>query len=242
MTIVRRLVAEGLGTAMLLAVVVGSGIMAERLAGGNVAIALLANAIATGAGLIALILMFGAISGAHFNPVVTLSEAWQGNVPAREVAPYILIQVVGGFVGVAVAHGMFSEPLFFASQHVRTGAAQWWSEFVATFGLIAVIIGTSRSRPAVTPFAVAMYIVAAYWFTSSTSFANPAVTLARAATDTFAGIRPADAFGFILAQLAGGAVASVVFCWLYPAPSVKAAVGATVAPGDFAGSAQEVGA
>lgn len=226
MTFARRIVAEGLGTALLLAVVVGSGIMAERLAGGNAAIALLANAIATGAGLIALILMFGTISGAHFNPVVTLSEAWQGNVPGREVLPYIAAQVTGAFAGVAAAHGMFGEPLFFASQHVRTGPAQWWSECVATFGLIAVIIGTSRSRPAVTPFAVAAYIVAAYWFTASTSFANPAVTLARAATDTFAGIRPADAPGFILAQLAGAAAASVLFCWLYPA-TAKAAVGGT---------------
>jgi glycerol uptake facilitator-like aquaporin len=201
MTFARRIVAEGLGTAFLLAIVVGSGIMAERLAGGNVAIALLANAIATGAGLVALILMFGPISGAHFNPVVTLSEAWQKNIPAAEVAPYIAIQVLGAFAGVAAAHGMFGDPIFVASQHVRTGAAQWWSEFVATFGLIAVIIGCSRSRPSVTPFAVAAYITAAYWFTSSTSFANPAVTLARSATDTFAGIRPGDAPGFIVAQL-----------------------------------------
>lgn len=216
MTLARRIVAEGLGTAMLLSVVVGSGIMAERLAGGNVAIALLANAIATGAGLVALILMFGAVSGAHFNPVVTLSQAWQGNLPMREVAPYIIAQIIGAFAGVAAAHGMFGEPLFFASEHARTGPAQWWSEGVATFGLIAVIIGCSRSRPAVTPFAVAAYITAAYWFTSSTSFANPAVTLARSATNTFAGIRPVDAPGFIVAQLLGAAVATVVFCWLYP--------------------------
>lgn len=215
-TLSRRLVAEGLGTALLLAVVVGSGIMAERLAGGNVAIALLANAIATGAGLIALILMFGAISGAHFNPVVTLSEAWLGNLAARDVLPFVAVQIAGAFAGVAAAHGMFGEPLWFASAHVRTGAAQWWSESVATFGLIAVIIGCSRSRPSVTPFAVAAYITAAYWFTSSTSFANPAVTLARSATDTFAGIRPVDAPGFILAQLAGAAAATVLFNWLYP--------------------------
>jgi len=235
MSMARRLVSEGLGTAMLLAVVVGSGIMAERLAGGNVAIALLANAIATGAGLIALILMFGTISGAHFNPVVTLSEAFQKNMPAKEVLPYILVQVLGAFAGVAAAHGMFENPLFFASEHVRTGMAQWWSEFVATFGLIAVIIGCSRSRPSVTPFAVAAYITAAYWFTSSTSFANPAVTLARAATNTFAGIRPADAPGFIIAQLLGAAAATLVFCWLYPAPPKDATVAGTVAPGDFAG-------
>jgi glycerol uptake facilitator-like aquaporin len=234
MTIARRLVAEGLGTAFLLAVVVGSGIMAERLAGGNAAIALLVNAIATGAGLVALILMFGTISGAHFNPVVTLSELWQKNMPAAEVAPYIAVQLIGAFAGVAAAHGMFGDPLFFASQHERTGAAQWWSEFVATFGLIAVIIGCSRSRPGVTPFAVAAYIIAAYWFTSSTSFANPAVTLARSATATFTGIRLADVPGFIVAQLLGAAAATHVFCWLYPPAPRGATVGGTVAPSDFA--------
>ena len=212
----KRLVAEALGTALLLAVVVGSGIMAERLAGGNVAVALLANALATGAGLVALILMFGPISGAHFNPVVTLSEAWQKNLPAGHVLPYMLVQVLGAFAGVAAAHLMFGEPLFAASEHVRTGASQWWSECVATFGLIAVIISCSRSRPAVTPFAVAAYIVAAYWFTASTSFANPAVTLARSATNTFAGIRPTDTPGFILAQLAGAAAATLLFGWLCP--------------------------
>jgi glycerol uptake facilitator-like aquaporin len=234
MTIARRLVAEGLGTAFLLAVVVGSGIMAERLAGGNLAIALLANALATGAGLLALILMFGTISGAHFNPVVTLSEVWQQNMPAAEVAPYIAVQLIGAFAGVAAAHGMFGDPLFFASQHGRTGAAQWWSEFVATFGLIAVIIGCSRSRPGITPVAVAAYIVAAYWFTSSTSFANPAVTLARSATGTFTGIRLADVPGFIVAQLLGAAAATLVFCWLYPPAPRGATVGGTVAPSDFA--------
>jgi glycerol uptake facilitator-like aquaporin len=233
MTLARRLVAEGLGTALLLAVVVGSGIMAERLAGGNIAIALLANTIATGAGLVALILMFGTISGAHFNPVVTLSEAWQKNIPAADILPYVTVQIVGAFAGVAAAHAMFGEPLYFASEHVRTGAAQWWSECVATFGLIGVIIGCSRSRPAMTPFAVAAYITAAYWFTASTSFANPAVTLARAASDTFAGIRPVDTPGFILAQLAGAAAATLLFTWLYPAPPVGATVGGTVAPGDF---------
>jgi glycerol uptake facilitator-like aquaporin len=221
MTLARRLVAEALGSAMLLAVVVGSGIMAERLAGGNIAIALLANALATGAGLIALILMFGAISGAHFNPAVTLSEAWQKNMPVSEVLPYLAVQISGALAGVAAAHLMFELPLFFASGHIRTGAAQWWSEFVATFGLIAVIIGCSRSRPAVTPFAVAAYITAAYWFTSSTSFANPAVTLARAASNTFAGIRPVDTPGFILAQLAGASAATLLFCWLYPKKTPK---------------------
>jgi glycerol uptake facilitator-like aquaporin len=218
-TLSRRLVAEALGTALLLAVVVGSGIMAERLAGGNIAVALLANTLATGAGLVALILMFGAISGAHFNPAVTLSEAWQRNLPASEVLPYIAVQIAGAFAGVAAAHGMFGEALFFASEHARTGPAQWWSEFVATFGLIGVIIGCSRSRPAITPFAVATYITAAYWFTASTSFANPAVTLARAASNTFAGIRPADAPGFIIAQLAGMCAATALFCWLYPRPT-----------------------
>jgi glycerol uptake facilitator-like aquaporin len=233
MTLARRLVAEGLGTAMLLAVVVGSGIMAERLAGGNVAIALLANTIATGAGLVALILMFGTISGAHFNPVVTLSEALQRNLAAREVLPYVLAQMVGALAGVAAAHGMFDLPLFFASTHVRAGWSQWWSECVATFGLIGVIIGCSRSRPAITPFAVAAYITAAYWFTASTSFANPAVTLARSVTDTFAGIRPGDAPGFIAAQLVGAGLATLVFCWLYPAVPKEATVGGTVAPSEF---------
>jgi glycerol uptake facilitator-like aquaporin len=234
MTLPRRLIAEALGSALLLAVVVGSGIMADRLSAGNVAIALLANALATGAGLVALILMLGPISGAHFNPLVTLSEAWQKNIPATDVAPYIAVQIVGAFAGVAAAHMMFGEPLFFASQHVRTGAAQWWSEFVATFGLIGVIISCSRTRPAVTPFAVAAYITAAYWFTASTSFANPAVTLARSVSDTFAGIRPIDAPGFIVAQLLGAAAATCVFCWLYPPAPQDATVGGTVAPGDFA--------
>jgi glycerol uptake facilitator-like aquaporin len=227
-------VAEGLGTAMLLTVVVGSGIMGQDLSGGNVALALLANAIATGAGLVALILMFGTVSGAHFNPAVTLSEACQKNMPASEVLPYILAQVAGAFAGVAAAHLMFGEPVFFASEHVRTGAAQWWSEFVATFGLLGVIISCSRSRPSVTPFAVALYITAAYWFTSSTSFANPAVTLARAASDTFAGIRPADVPGFLAAQLLGAAAATGLFCWLYPAAPKDATVAGTVAPSEFA--------
>ncbi len=217
----RRLVAEGLGTAFLLATVVGSGIMAERLSGGNVAIALLANTLATGAGLLALILMFGAASGAHFNPVVTLSQAWLKNLPVGDVLPYILVQVVGAFAGVIAAHLMFDLPPVFASEHVRTGPSQWWSEFVATFGLLAVIIGVSRSRPDSTPVAVAVYIVAAYWFTASTSFANPAVTLARAASNTFAGIRPSDAPGFILAQLAGAAAATLVMSWLYPTPPTE---------------------
>ncbi|MFA9275755.1 MAG: MIP/aquaporin family protein [Candidatus Aquirickettsiella gammari] len=218
-TLRKRIVAEFLGTAFLLAVVVGSGIMAQTLSAGNAAVALLANALATGAGLIALILMFGNLSGAHFNPAVTLSEAWQKNLPVRFILPYIAAQIVGAFTGVAAAHGMFDLPVFFASTHVRTGASQWWSEFIATFGLIAVIISTSRTRPATTPFAVAAYITAAYWFTSSTSFANPAVSLARAASDTFAGIRPLDAPGFIVMQLLGAACATAVFNWLYPKSS-----------------------
>ncbi len=233
MSLTRRLVSEGLGTAFLLAVVVGSGIMAERLSGGNLAIALLANTVATGAGLLALIFMFGTISGAHFNPVVTLSEAWQKNMPRSEALPYILVQIIGAYAGVAGAHCMFQAPLFFASEHARTGIAQWWSEFVATFGLIAVIIGCSRSRPSVTPFAVAAYITSAYWFTSSTSFANPAVTMARAASNTFAGIRPIDAPGFIAAQLLGASAATILFCWLYPATPKNSTVGGTVAPSDF---------
>lgn len=226
----RAYVAEGLGTAFLLAVVVGSGIMAERLAGGNVALALLANALATGAGLVALILVFGPASGAHFNPVVTLSEAWQGNLAWQAALPYMLAQILGAVAGVAAAHGMFDLPVYVASEHVRTGAAQWWSEFVATFGLIAVIIACSRNRPAVTPFAVAAYITSAYWFTASTSFANPAVTLARSATNTFAGIRPVDAPGFIVAQLLGAAAATVLLCWLYPARAVTKAESTSARP------------
>lgn len=215
MTLSRRLVAEALGTALLLATVVGSGIMGERLAGGNVGLALLCNTLATGCGLLALILTFGPISGAHFNPAVTLSTALLGDMRWRDVAPYMFVQIVGAFAGVAAAHLMFNEPLFFASQHVRTGPSQWWSEFVATFGLLAVIIACSRSRPAITPFAVAAFITAAYWFTASTSFANPAVTLARAASNTFAGIRPVDVSGFVAAQIIGATLATGLFAWLY---------------------------
>jgi glycerol uptake facilitator-like aquaporin len=201
---------------MLLAAVVGSGIMGERLAEGNVAIALLANTIATGTALVALILTFGPISGAHLNPAVTLADAWQGGLSWRDVPVYIVAQIAGAFAGVAAAHIMFELPLFFASRHERSGAAQAFSEFVATFGLLAVIWGCVRFRPAVVPFAVAAYITAAYWFTASTSFANPAVTLARSATDTFAGIRPADAPVFIAAQLVGAGAATLLFRWLAP--------------------------
>jgi len=201
---------------MLLAAVVGSGIMGERLSGGNVGLALLANTLATGAALVALILTFGPISGAHFNPAVTLADAWQGGIRWADVLPYLGAQIAGAFAGVAVAHVMFELPLFFASQHARVGSAQMFSEFVATFGLLAVIWGCVRARPSVVPFAVAAYITAAYWFTASTSFANPAVTLARAASDTFAGIRPSDAPGFIVAQLTGAAAATGLFRWLIP--------------------------
>lgn len=190
--------------------------MGEKLAGGNAAIALLANSLATGAGLVALIMTFGPVSGAHFNPVVTLGDASQGGLSWRDVPAYIGAQIAGGFGGVAVADFMFQKPTFFASTHERSGIAQLVSEFVATFGLLAVIWAVSRRRPNATPFAVGAYITAAYWFTSSTSFANPAVTLARAATDTFAGIRPADVPGFIAAQMVGAAAATLVFRWLTP--------------------------
>jgi glycerol uptake facilitator-like aquaporin len=213
----RQFVSELVGTAMLLAAVVGSGIMGERLAAGNVAVALLANSLATGATLFAIIVTFGPISGAHLNPVVTLSNAAQGRFGWRKVPIYIVAQILGAFLGVAVANLMFALPVFFLSQHARAGLPQMFSECVATFGLLAVIWGCVRRQPAAVPMAVAAYITAAYWFTASTSFANPAVTLARAATDTFAGIRPADVPGFIGAQLLGGATATVLFRWLVPA-------------------------
>lgn len=212
----RRLAAEALGSALLLATVVGSGIMGERLAGGNVAIALLANTVATGAGLVALILTFGPISGAHFNPAVTIADATQGGVSWRDVPGYIVAQVAGAFVGVIVAHFMFQLPLVSASTHVRAGASQLVSELIATFGLLSIIWGGVRRRASSVPFAVGAYITAAYWFTASTSFANPAVTLARAATDTFSGIRPADAPGFIVAQIVGALLATATFKWLVP--------------------------
>jgi glycerol uptake facilitator-like aquaporin len=196
--------------------VVGSGIMGERLSAGNVAIALLANTLATGAALVALILTFGPISGAHFNPCVTLATAVEGETPWREVPGYLGAQVAGAFTGVGSAHLMFGLPLFLASRHARSGPAQLWSEFVATFGLLLVILGCSRSRPSAVPWAVGAYITTAYWFTASTSFANPAVTLARAASDTFAGIRPGDAPGFVLVQFAGAAAAALMTRWLMP--------------------------
>ncbi len=221
-----RALVEFIGTAFLLMAIVGSGIMAERLSGGNVALALLVNSVATGAALVALILTFGPISGAHLNPVVTLAEAMQGGIAWGEVPSYIAAQIIGAFGGVAAAHVMFGLPLFFASHHVRSGPALLWSEFIATFGLLAVIWGCARARPSAISFAVGAYITAAYWFTASTSFANPAVTLARAASDTFAGIRPVDAPLFIVAQLAGAVAATSCFRWLAPAqfihPKAKA--------------------
>lgn len=217
MTLSRRLAAEALGTAFLLMIVIGSGIMGERLADGNLHLALLANSLATGCGLAVLIAVLGPVSGAHFNPAVTLAMALQGELAWRDVAPYLGVQCLAAFAGVAAAHGMFGEPLFFASTRIRTGGAQWWSEFVASFGLLMVIWGCVRHRIAALPYLVAAYITAAYWFTASTSFANPAVTLARAASDTFAGIRPHDTGGFIAAQLAGAWTATVVSRWLRPA-------------------------
>jgi len=223
MTRARRIAAEAAGTAFLLAAVVGSGIMGERLAGGNAALALLANTLATGAMLVALILTFGPISGAHFNPAVTLADASQGGLPWQDVPAYIAAQLAGAFTGVAAAHLMFGEPVFSASRHARAGSAQLFSEFVATFGLLCVVWGCARLRSSAVPFAVGAYITGAYWFTSSTSFANPAVTLARSASNTFAGIRPIDAPGFILAQLAGAAAATFLFRWLAPSLRKEAA-------------------
>jgi glycerol uptake facilitator-like aquaporin len=216
-SLARRVVAEAVGTALLLATVVGSGIMGDKLSGGNVALALLANTVATGAGLVALILTFGPVSGAHMNPAVTLADASQGGLPWREVPAYVAAQVAGAFGGVALAHVMFAHPIFAASHHARGTGAEIASDFVATFGLLCVIWGVARRRADAVPFAVGAYITAAYWFTASTSFANPAVTLARAATDTFAGIRPADVPAFIVAQLAGAFAATALFRWLVPA-------------------------
>src|ERR1700690_4249942 len=211
-----RIVAEFLGTGFLVAAVVGSGIMAERLAGGNVALALLANTVATGAALVALILAFGPISGGHFNPVVSLADAIEGGLPWSEATAYIAAQLFGGIGGTMAAHAMFGLLLITRSQRVRVGPAQFLSEFIATFGLLCVIWGCSRSRASVVPFAVGSYIAAAYWFTASTSFANPAVTIARSLSDTFAGIRPNDVPLFIVAQVAGGIAATFLFRWLVP--------------------------
>ena len=212
----RRLTAEFLGTTLLVATVVGSGIMAERLANGNVALALLANTLATGATLTALILTFGPISGAHFNPVVSVADGMERGLPWSEVLAYIVAQLFGGVGGTVLAHVMFSLPVVSLSHHMRSGPAQFVSEFTATFGLLCVIWGCSRFRSNVVPFAVGSYITAAYWFTASTSFANPAVTIARALSDTFAGIRPIDVPLFVTAQFAGGIGATPFFRWLVP--------------------------
>ena len=218
----RRATAEGLGTGFLVATVVGSGIMAERLAGGNIAIALLANTLATGAVLVALILTFGSISGAHFNPVVTLCDAIEKGIPWGETPVYIGAQLFGGVAGTIVAHLMFQLPAVTLSRHVRSGPSQLFSEFIATFGLLSVIWGCSRLRSSAVAFAVGAYITAAYWFTASTSFANPAVTIARCLSDTFAGIRPADVWGFMLAQFIGGIAATLLFRWLVPSLTANA--------------------
>ena len=216
MTFSRRIAAEFLGTAFLLAAVVGSGIMGQKLAGGNIALALLANTLATGATLVTLIFTFGPISGGHFNPAVTLADASQGGISWSDVPAYIAAQVSGAFIGVATAHLMFGESLLQISQHARAGGGQLFSEFVATFGLLCVIWGCARLRSEAVPIAVGLYITGAYWFTASTSFANPAVTLARAFTGTFAGIRPSDSPGFMVAQLLGAFAATVLFRWLVP--------------------------
>lgn len=218
----KRLTAEFLGTLLLVAAVVGSGIMGDRLSGGNVAIALLANTIATGAALVALILTFGPISGAHFNPAVTLADAIERGIGWREVPAYILTQCLGATSGAGVAHLMFGLPPYSFSKHTRHGGAQAFSEFIATFGLLSVIWGCSRLRSPAVPFAVGCYITAAYWFTASTSFANPAVTLARSFSDTFSGIKPADAPLFVIAQLAGALTATFLFRWLVPSLPILA--------------------
>ena len=210
----RRLAAEALGTALLLAVVVGSGIMSERLAGGNDAIALLGNTLATGAGLIVLITVFGPVSGAHFNPVVTLAFALRRELSWRAAAAYVPTQAGAAVLGVWLAHAMFDEPLLQASTKLRDGSGQALAEAVAAFGLVGTILGCLRFRPAFTPAAVGLYITAAYWFTASTSFANPAVTLARTLTDSFAGIAPSSAPAFVAAQVVGAAAAVVAFGWL----------------------------
>ncbi|MDQ0143570.1 aquaporin [Cupriavidus necator] len=226
-TLARRLVAEGIGTALLVAIVVGSGIRAERLAAGDTALALLANSLATGAGLVALLVSLGPVSGGHFNPVVSLSALVQGTLGPRDALRYVLMQLAGGVCGVLAAHAMFGEPALAWSAQSRTGASMWWSEFVASFGLVGVGIGTLRSRPQLVPFVVAGYITAGYWFTSSTSFANPALTVACALTDTFTGIRPQDVPGFALAQIGGGLAATLLFHWLCRKPDVAAPVPAS---------------
>ena len=224
-SLARRAISEFLGTAFLVAAVVGSGIMADRLSGANIGLALLENTIATGAALVALIITFGPISGAHLNPVVTIMDALEHGLPWSDTPFYILGQLLGGISGAVSAHLMFGLPVVSPSTHARSGPAQVFSEFVATFGLVCVIWGSSRLKPRTVPFAVGAYITSAYWFTASTSFANPAVTLARCFSNTFAGIRPVDVAGFVLAQLLGGFVATLLFRWLVPnLPKVRPAV------------------
>ncbi len=215
----RLLLAEWLGTALLLATVIGSGIMAEQLAGGNVALALLGNTVATGAMLVVLITIFAPISGAHFNPAVTLVFACRGEISWPQAGAYVAVQVFGGIAGMLAAHLMFEESLWQLSGNSRTGIGQWFSEGVATFGLLLTILGTLRARPVAVPMAVGLYITAAYWYTASTSFANPAVTIARSLTDTFSGIQPAHAPLFIAAQLVGALLALISFQWLTGHPS-----------------------
>jgi glycerol uptake facilitator-like aquaporin len=210
----RRLVAEALGTGLLVATVVGSGIMAAKLAGGNIAIALLGNTLPTGAILVVLITILGPISGAHFNPAVSAVMAWRGDLPRSEFAPYVVAQIIGGCLGTLAAHAMFALPLLQGSVTVRTGGAQWFAEAVAAFGLLVAILGSVRFKPDSVPVIVGLYITAAYWFTASTSFANPAVTIARALTDTFAGIRPVDVPAFMLAQMVGAFAGAAVMGWL----------------------------
>lgn len=212
----KRATAEFIGTSFLVATVIGSGIMAERLAAGNTALALLANTVATGAVLVALILAFGGVSGAHLNPAVTIADALESGLAWREVPAYLAAQFIGGICGTAIAHLMFALPLFSISRHARSGPSQVFSEFIATFGLLAVIWGSSRLRANTVPFAVGAYITSAYWFTASTSFANPAVTLARCLSDTFAGIRPADVPLFVVSQFCGAAIVTLLFRWLVP--------------------------
>jgi len=230
-SLARRLAAEAIGTALLLAAVVGSGIMAERLADGAVALALLANTIATGAALVSLILAFGPISGAHFNPAVTLAEAARGGIGRSDAAAYVAVQVAGALLGVLAAHLMFGEPLFSASSHERSGAAQAFSEGIATFGLLAVIFGCARRTASAVPFAVGAYITAAYWFTASTSFANPAAAFGRMFSDSFAGIAPSSAPAFVIAELIGAGLALAVN---------RCLVGAPVAPSKPSGEPSNV--
>ncbi len=217
----RRLSAEALGTAFLLATVIGSGVMGEKLSGGNLALALLGNTLPTGAILVVLILIFGPFSGAHFNPAVSLAFTLRGELAWRELAPYIAAQVLGGIAGVFAAHAMFELPVLQISAHVRSGPGQWFAESVASFGLLLTIFGCVARVPPAVAYAVGLYITAAYWFTASTSFANPAVTIARAWSDTFAGIAPAGVSGFIAAQFAGTLAAAVTSSWLWPAKNAK---------------------